>query len=419
MLLEDRLVLPAASSYARRAVLVAMLLLVAGFIPSLGGPGATRIAGAAPPEPAVAGTVPINLDFVPNDAQFVLALRPAELAMLKSLDPLTASLEQLGMFKSLGLTIDVIEEVKFVATGEFAPGGDAVTAPDRRPLLLTMIRANRPFNWTAFGTYMVGPTREAIASGQQYFRAVEPKSQLDAYWLPDDRTIVLVPSVAIARTFSLRGSVNLPAWADRWKDVANSPAALMMKPAMLQPFLAGLSQDPSVSSDVDIALFRGAEVSGEARIMGAVACNSPEGAKRMQDFLEKMIAEVRKQQSASLGVATAASAVLAMLPTIGKETKVTVKDNAAQLDMVVSFKGFSKGVDASRATARKNVSANKMKQIGIALQNYHDTYKHFPQAVALGPDGKTPHNWRLELLPFLDKQDVYDRYKMDEPWDER
>jgi len=67
--------------------------------------------------------------------------------------------------------------------------------------------------------------------------------------------------------------------------------------------------------------------------------------------------------------------------------------------------------------ADKQASVKQMRQIGLALQFYHDAHKHFPTAVVMGPDGKTPHSWRLEMLPYLDAKGVYDRYKMDEPWD--
>lgn len=67
--------------------------------------------------------------------------------------------------------------------------------------------------------------------------------------------------------------------------------------------------------------------------------------------------------------------------------------------------------------ADKDASVKKMKQIGLALLVYENSHKHFPAAVVMGPDGKTPHSWRLELLPFLDAKGIFDRYKMDEPWD--
>ena len=71
----------------------------------------------------------------------------------------------------------------------------------------------------------------------------------------------------------------------------------------------------------------------------------------------------------------------------------------------------------ARAAARRNVSVNRLKQIMLAMHNYHDTYKTFPPAAITGADGKTKHSSRVALLPFLDKVDLYNRYKMDEPWD--
>ena len=59
---------------------------------------------------------------------------------------------------------------------------------------------------------------------------------------------------------------------------------------------------------------------------------------------------------------------------------------------------------------------NNLKQIGLALHNYHDTYKSFPPAFVLGPDGKPWHSWRVLLLPFLEEQPLAEKYRFDEPW---
>ena len=74
-----------------------------------------------------------------------------------------------------------------------------------------------------------------------------------------------------------------------------------------------------------------------------------------------------------------------------------------------------------RKTAReaflRTGSSSNLKQIGLALHMYHDTYKTFPPTVVRGPDGKTVHSWRVALLPFLNQTKLHDEYRFDEPWD--
>jgi hypothetical protein len=63
------------------------------------------------------------------------------------------------------------------------------------------------------------------------------------------------------------------------------------------------------------------------------------------------------------------------------------------------------------------MATNNLKQIGLAMHNYHDAYNRFPSAVLYGPDGKTPHSWRVALLPYLAASRLHERYHFDEPWD--
>lgn len=61
-------------------------------------------------------------------------------------------------------------------------------------------------------------------------------------------------------------------------------------------------------------------------------------------------------------------------------------------------------------------SAEKLKQLGIALHSYHDCFGHFPQNIA-DKDGKPLLSWRVHLLPFLEAEGLYKEFKQAEPWD--
>ena len=64
-------------------------------------------------------------------------------------------------------------------------------------------------------------------------------------------------------------------------------------------------------------------------------------------------------------------------------------------------------------------TVNNLSQLMAALHQYHADKGHFPPASILGKDGNggPPHSWRVEILPWLGEQALYDQYRFDEPWD--
>lgn len=75
-------------------------------------------------------------------------------------------------------------------------------------------------------------------------------------------------------------------------------------------------------------------------------------------------------------------------------------------------------VQAARSAAYQSQSMNNMKQIGVAMHNYHSVHGCFPPAVVYDEQGHPMHSWRVLLLPFLDGGEaLYDQYDFDQPWD--
>jgi hypothetical protein len=74
-------------------------------------------------------------------------------------------------------------------------------------------------------------------------------------------------------------------------------------------------------------------------------------------------------------------------------------------------------VHAAREAARRSQSANNLKQIGIALHNYHDTYQQFPPAVVTDANGQPLYSGRVLLLPFMEQKPLYDQWDKSTAWD--
>jgi len=74
-------------------------------------------------------------------------------------------------------------------------------------------------------------------------------------------------------------------------------------------------------------------------------------------------------------------------------------------------------VQAAREAARRSQCTNNLKQIALAMHNYHDVNKCFPPAVITDKDGRPMRSWRVAILPYLEQRPLYDAYNFNEPWD--
>lgn len=74
-------------------------------------------------------------------------------------------------------------------------------------------------------------------------------------------------------------------------------------------------------------------------------------------------------------------------------------------------------VQAARQAARRNQCVTNLRQISLAMLNYHDVWNSFPPAYIADENGRPKHSWRVLILPYLEQQTLYDRYDFNEPWD--
>lgn len=67
------------------------------------------------------------------------------------------------------------------------------------------------------------------------------------------------------------------------------------------------------------------------------------------------------------------------------------------------------------SSARRSLTT-RMKGVALSLHEYSYKYGEFPLTRASNP-GLPQHSWRTFLLPMMDEQDAYSRWRFDLPWD--
>ncbi|MDX1945632.1 MAG: DUF1559 domain-containing protein [Pirellulaceae bacterium] len=64
-------------------------------------------------------------------------------------------------------------------------------------------------------------------------------------------------------------------------------------------------------------------------------------------------------------------------------------------------------VQSARESARRTQCGNNLKQIGLAIQSYHDTFKQIPHTRF-----DTRDTWLLNILPFMEQKALFDGWQM-------
>ena len=66
---------------------------------------------------------------------------------------------------------------------------------------------------------------------------------------------------------------------------------------------------------------------------------------------------------------------------------------------------------------RRMRTIDHLKQIGLAMHIYHDNHSNFPPAAVVGGDGRRLISWRVLLLPLLNEKELFEEFRLNEPWD--
>lgn len=77
-----------------------------------------------------------------------------------------------------------------------------------------------------------------------------------------------------------------------------------------------------------------------------------------------------------------------------------------------------KAEDEQTIARNKALSRLNLRKLGRAMHRYADANKSFfPPSAHINKDGKATLSWRVLILPYLGERELYERFKLSEPWD--
>ena len=153
-----------------------------------------------------------------------------------------------------------------------------------------------------------------------------------------------------------------------------------------------------------------------------IQADSKKSAELVQDHLTKAIGMAQAiiaagaKREPELGFERVAEALGKLQPRV-EENRVsfTLGDNPEEFTSLVEH--IAQPVMAARKAAYRNSRMNNIRQIMLAALNYESANKAYPAQAIVDEEGKPLLSWRVAILPYLEQQALYDRFRLDEPWD--
>jgi hypothetical protein len=110
------------------------------------------------------------------------------------------------------------------------------------------------------------------------------------------------------------------------------------------------------------------------------------------------------------------------VPTIDKIVPLlTPKVQGSRLTLVLDEKDLAEIVKPYVGPLKGSFNRQRLtpslQKVVLALHSYHDAKGHFPAAALYDKDNKPLLSWRVQVLPYLDEEDLYKQFHLDEPWD--
>jgi hypothetical protein len=375
-------------------------------------------------EEAKAAALPADLAKIPTDGAFLLSVRVVDVWNSELGKPVREKLaKDLGepvreFEKFFGLSLEQIERLT-IALIEPPPSRE-------EPLLFV-------YTTKAYDKNKVIPADKKDEEQKYKGQTIYLKEKDGAVCPIDDRTLVYgkpdsihtwidhsAPKSAGNLAGALRTAAGKHALTIGINVKAFNDSVGNMLPGEVEPFkpllkanLGTLAVDVAAESRAEMTLTFASEAD-------AKAADKPlrTGLELAQGGLDQGIDALAAQKDSDKIVA-----LLKQLRDALKTAKVEQKGKTLQASASLKVDMASVGVAALEAVqkvreaASRTSSANNLRQIAIAMHNIADTTGRLPAQATYSKIGKPMLSWRVLILPYIEQNELYKEFRLDEPWD--
>jgi hypothetical protein len=381
--------------------------------------------GSAPPQPApqpvrADAPVPTALQYVPHDAAFfvyadVVGIWTSDLvktfraADKKSLDRLAEAA------KGFGVPIDDLKSVVL-----FVPKLKGPQDTEQLGVAFTFTKAfdKKALEAAAKGLFSKNTKITVLAVEEKVALVLVGLGEEHGKPQPADADGPLTAAIRAAATgkHALVAGATLGNLPDELRSDTLPRQVQALRPLFhSESISAAITLGKTLDLDVRVKTKRAAQaVDAEKALAALVALVTDELGRELPDLEKEAAKDAGLKDLVKVFKAGLDAAKAAKFAVDGTEARLTATLPLNGLPLVSAYLTATTRVSGAAAAQQ---SANNLKQIALAMHNYHDTNNAFPPAAVCDKKGKPQLSWRVLILPYIEQDQLYKQFKLDEPWD--
>jgi prepilin-type processing-associated H-X9-DG protein len=394
--------------------------------------------------------LPADLAAVPGSAVGFVHVRVAELWKGEALKDVRALVAKAGP-----KYLEMLDQ-RFVPAPSSVERVTLIVSLDQQksePGVIVVLTTSAPFDRDKLVKNSLTAAKEHKAGDVTYY--VDERLNV-AVHVAGERMLVFGPEPAL-KAYLSRGDKGNGVFAAVLKEAAGkNPITVAVNAALLPPDLLALAPPPARSllkaGLVHLALGPGPSPTVDLRVSYADVAAADDAEKGLKEVLamareeltkfrkeaEEKLYSPNKGKRSSLEDLPEAAAALGTLG-FANQAEEILKDFPLKRDgnalaahftvpegpygTAVSTVGVAVGlmlpaVQKVREAAARTKSQNNLRQINLAIINYADTFNgNLPPAAICDKQGKPLLSWRVAILPYIEQDNLYKQFHLDEPWD--
>jgi len=397
---------------------------------------------AAPSLPALAQeNARPSSDYLLPQSCVVVSLKPKQVLASPAVQMLPIEVLQAAALQHVGLDPLEIESLQV-----------SVEPPMAGPPNYSVLTVFSPEYRGKLHPQLTAHTQPGQLDGREYLESQHPL--MPSYLMLTGNSLLAGPHLTLQKLLAQESSIGDGLLLGRLREATADDLYVAIDLEMLRPLINQLVMQAQTEVPAKLQSFLSApdlirlvelrvNVSGTGPVELTVEANSTADASKLIDMFGELVEMWRSQASENSAKLLQSSDPIeqalgryqdrmmsgmktALMPQ-QEDAKIVVfrqvpgdGDNSALTTVAISgilVALLLPAVQAAREAARRNVSMNNLKQIMLALLNYHDTHGQFPPHASYDENDNKLLSWRVHILPYLDQQQLYEQFRLDEPWD--